>query len=126
MSQTDPHALPGIAAKLRGMVIDMSHAAGTPHLGSSLSCVDIVTAAEAGLIATPDDVILAWAVEHERVVLTYDKATMPTFAYERMERGEAMTGMIVLNGFMGIGKAIEYLCDLAMTSEPERLLNYIE
>jgi transketolase len=45
MSQADSHALPGIAAKLRGMVIDMSHAAGTPHLGSSLSCVDIVTAA---------------------------------------------------------------------------------
>jgi transketolase len=45
MSAADPKALPGIAAKLRGMVIDMSHAAGTPHLGSSLSCVDIVTAA---------------------------------------------------------------------------------
>ena len=45
MKQADSHALPGIAAKLRGMVIDMSHAAGTPHLGSSLSCVDIVTAA---------------------------------------------------------------------------------
>ena len=34
-----------VAARLRGAVIDMSHAAGTPHLGSSLSCADIVAAA---------------------------------------------------------------------------------
>jgi transketolase len=34
-----------VAARLRGAVIDLSHAAGTPHLGSSLSCADIVTAA---------------------------------------------------------------------------------
>lgn len=34
-----------VAARLRGAVIDLSHAAGTPHLGSSLSCADIVAAA---------------------------------------------------------------------------------
>ncbi len=33
------------AAQLRGKVIDMSHAAQSAHLGSSLSCADIVTAA---------------------------------------------------------------------------------
>ncbi len=59
MSVADPTALPGIAATLRGMVIDMSHAAGTPHLGSSLSCVDIVTAAYWDALridpAQPDD-----------------------------------------------------------------------
>lgn len=37
--------LTAVAARLRGAVIEMSHKAGTPHLGSSLSCVDIVTAA---------------------------------------------------------------------------------
>ena len=34
-----------IAAELRGQVIKMSHQAGTPHLGSALSCLDILTAA---------------------------------------------------------------------------------
>ena len=37
-------ALRHAAATLRGTVIDLSHRAGTPHLGSSLSCVDIVVA----------------------------------------------------------------------------------
>lgn len=34
-----------IANRLRGKVVEMSHRAGTPHLGSSLSCCDIVVAA---------------------------------------------------------------------------------
>ena len=33
------------AAGIRRQVVEMSHKAGTPHLGSSLSCVDILTAA---------------------------------------------------------------------------------
>ena len=34
-----------MAARIRGDVIEMSHRADTPHLGSSLSCVDILVAA---------------------------------------------------------------------------------
>jgi transketolase len=33
-----------IAAELRGQVIKMSYQAGTPHLGSALSCIDLLTA----------------------------------------------------------------------------------
>ena len=31
------------ASSIRQRVIELSHSAGTPHLGSSLSCVDILT-----------------------------------------------------------------------------------
>jgi transketolase len=34
-----------MANQLRGWVLEMSHRAGTPHLGSSLSCADLVAAA---------------------------------------------------------------------------------
>jgi transketolase len=44
MSPSVPE-LQGIAAELRGQVIKMSHQAGTPHLGSALSCLDLLTAA---------------------------------------------------------------------------------
>lgn len=37
--------LEAIARRVRGKVIELSHKAGTPHLGSSLSCVDILVAA---------------------------------------------------------------------------------
>ena len=42
------HSIPelqGIAAELRGQVIKMSYQSGAPHLGSSLSCIDLLTAA---------------------------------------------------------------------------------
>lgn len=41
----DVEALKAQAARLRGKVIEMSHAAQAAHLASSLSCCDIVTAA---------------------------------------------------------------------------------
>jgi transketolase len=34
-----------VARKIRGKLVEMSHRAGTPHLGSALSCVDILVAA---------------------------------------------------------------------------------
>lgn len=36
--------LTAIAARIRARVVEMSHAAETPHLGSSLSCVDLLVA----------------------------------------------------------------------------------
>ncbi len=41
----DPRNLDLTARQLRLRLIQMSHAAGTPHLGSALSCVDILVAA---------------------------------------------------------------------------------
>lgn len=37
--------LQSIARQVRGKVLELSHQAGTPHLGSSLSCVEMVVAA---------------------------------------------------------------------------------
>ncbi len=42
---TNIRQLKNIAARIRRRVIEMSHRAGTPHLGSSLSCVDVLVAA---------------------------------------------------------------------------------
>ena len=41
----DAPDLRSVASTLRAAVIQMSHDAETPHLGSALSCLDIVTAA---------------------------------------------------------------------------------
>ena len=41
----DETALRKIAARLRGRVIEMSHAAQAAHLASALSCCDILAAA---------------------------------------------------------------------------------
>jgi len=43
--QPNVDALEKVAARLRGQVIEMSHLAKSAHLGSSLSCCDIIAAA---------------------------------------------------------------------------------
>ena len=45
LASPDVAALDGVAARLRGKVIEMCHKTGAAHLGSSLSCCDIVAAA---------------------------------------------------------------------------------
>ena len=51
--------LKAVAGRIRAEVVTLSHRAGTPHLGSSMSCVDIVTAAYWGALnhdpRRPDD-----------------------------------------------------------------------
>jgi len=43
--EVDISALEGVARRLRGHLVELSHRARTPHLGSSLSCVEILVAA---------------------------------------------------------------------------------
>jgi transketolase len=43
-----------MARRIRGKVVELSHKAGTPHLGSSLSCVDLLVAAYWGGVLAVD------------------------------------------------------------------------
>ena len=60
---------------------------------------DIVTARSEGLMGYPDPALLAWAAEHERVLLNHDVNTIPKFAYERISQDVPVMGVfIVLSG----------------------------
>jgi predicted nuclease of predicted toxin-antitoxin system len=71
--------------------------------------LDLIRVQDVGLIEVEDPEILAWAAETQRIILTHDRATMPDFAYERIVRGEAMSGMFVINDRMPIRQAIDEL-----------------
>jgi transketolase len=49
-SAISPAELEQISRRIRFKLVQMSHAAGTPHLGSALSCVDILVAAYWGAL----------------------------------------------------------------------------
>jgi transketolase len=68
-----------IASRIRGNVVEMSHAAGTPHLASALSCVDILVAAYwGGFLAIdpkkPDD------PNRDRLILSKGHAATALYA----------------------------------------------
>ena len=55
--------------------------------------LDIVRAQDVEVLYGEEDpVVLAWAADEGRVVLTQDVATMAGFAYERVVAGEPMPG----------------------------------
>lgn len=71
--------------------------------------LDGVAAYEVGISAYSDPQLLTWAANENRVILTHDAKTFPIFAYERMEKGEKMSGVIVVPDKMPIGAAIDEL-----------------
>ncbi len=74
----DEQQMDRIARRLRLRLVEMSHAAGTPHLGSALSCVDILVAAYWGVVrvdpARPDD------PERDRFILSKGHAATALYA----------------------------------------------
>ena len=78
--------------------------------------VDIVTIQESGLSGASDESVLEWAADNGRILLTHDVSTMTKFAYERIERGLPMPGVLEVNQTLAVGAAIEDILLLAECS----------
>lgn len=81
------------------------------------AAIDLVRVQDVGLRQRVDEEILEWAAEHDRVVLTHDRSTMPDWAYERMVRGLSMPGMFVIDNRRPVRDAIEELLLIDECSE---------
>jgi predicted nuclease of predicted toxin-antitoxin system len=71
--------------------------------------VDVLRAVDVGLAATPDPDILEWAAGQDRILVTFDRKTVPGFAYDRVRNGVPMPGVIVLDGAKSLGAMIDEL-----------------
>jgi len=76
--------------------------------------LDIVRVQDVGLRGEADPIILEWAANEGRVLLTHDAATMTYFAYERVKAGVSMPGVIEVPDDVSIGTAIE---DILLVTE---------
>ncbi|WP_248277560.1 DUF5615 family PIN-like protein [Brasilonema sp. UFV-L1] len=54
--------------------------------------IDIVRVQDVGLSGEDEPIILAWAAQENRVLLTHDVATITRYAYERVTQGLPMPG----------------------------------
>ena len=79
--------------------------------------IDVLLVHDTGLLRAEDPVLLAWAADNDRIVLTHDRATMRDFAYERLLAGKAMPGMFVLNDRLPVRTAIDELQMVCACSE---------
>lgn len=74
-----------------------------------LHTVDLVSVQDLGIRGLDDPDLLARAAAENRVLLTHDVNTVPRFAYELLESGAPMAGVVVVPDRMAIGQAIEEL-----------------
>lgn len=87
--------------------------------------LDIIRAQDVGLVTTDDRIILQWAAQNQRILLTHDVHTMPRFAYERIQQAQPVTGVIIVPQEMSIGLAIEHLQILIACTSPEEFTDQV-
>ncbi len=92
-----------------------------PHL-------DLLSVRDVGLSNTPDPIILNWAAQHDRALLTHDKKTMTKYAEQLLIQGEPMAGAVFVPDGLSIGRAIEDLqlvIECYSQSEMQNRLEYL-
>jgi hypothetical protein len=83
--------------------------------------IDLARVQDALPEGTPDSEVLAWAAAQERVLITNDRNTMVGFAYQRVESGQPVPGVIVTTNDQSIGEAIEDILLLAESMSEEEI-----
>ncbi len=87
--------------------------------------LDIVRVQDTEVYQATDPVVLAYAAQENRILLTHDVRTMTKYAYDRVRVGQSMPGVIELNIDLSIGQAIEEILIVLLTSQPHELANRI-
>ncbi len=68
--------------------------------------IDIVRVQDVGLSETDDRIILEWAAQQRRILLTHDVETITRYAYERVQAGLEMPGVFEISRSVPVGLAI--------------------
>jgi hypothetical protein len=90
--------------------------------------IDVVRAQDVGLDGLDDSVVLAWAAEEGRIVLSHDVSTMQAQAYARLDQGLRMPGLFFVNQSLPVGQAIEaivLLIECSLEGEWEDQVRYL-
>lgn len=90
--------------------------------------LDLVRVQDAGLSGATDPVVLEWAADQDRILLTHDVTTMTRHAYERIKVGLPMPGIVEVSRTVAIGTAIEdilLLTDLSLANELDGQVIYL-
>ncbi|MCC6802008.1 MAG: DUF5615 family PIN-like protein [Anaerolineae bacterium] len=79
--------------------------------GVSLKHVDfdVIRVQDTEVYQADDAAVLEWAAQEGRIILTRDVKTMPDYAYQRIDAGLPMPGMVEVSRKLSVGQAVEEL-----------------
>ena len=83
--------------------------------------INLLRVQETDAFEQEDDVVLAVAAREDRVLLTHDIATIPTFAANRIAAGEPMPGVLIVPPQGRISAIIFEVALFAICTEPEEM-----
>ena len=75
--------------------------------------MDIVSVRDVGLAATPDPLILEWAANNDRIVITRDVSSMTDAAKSRVSAGLRMPGMLLIQERASVREILESIENIA-------------
>ena len=81
--------------------------------------LDLVRVQDVDLMNADDPTILEWAAREERILLTHDVATITMYAYERINKGLPMPGVVEVIATASIGRILDDLELFVQCSLPE-------
>jgi predicted nuclease of predicted toxin-antitoxin system len=79
--------------------------------------LDLVRVQDVGLREADDPSVLEWAAKERRIILTHDVNTMPAFAFDRIQRNQAMPGILVISQQAALAGVIEDILLIAECGE---------
>jgi len=79
--------------------------------------LDIIRVQDIEMRNVDDSIILAWAAQENYVVLTHDVNTMVAVAFQRTQEDLPMPGVLAVQRFAPLAKAIDDIVFLAQVGE---------
>jgi hypothetical protein len=95
------------------------------RIRQQLPDLDIVRVQDVGLLHSSDPAILEWAATVGRILLTHDLATIPDFAYNRLNQGLALPGVFIVPGSADADLVLEDFITIIESSQPEEWANLV-
>jgi len=89
---------------------------------------DIVRVQDTEALGAPDPILLEWAAREGRILLTHDRETLISDAYERIRASLPMPGVVVVKNTVPFAVAIEdilLLLECAAAEELQDLVRFL-
>lgn len=90
--------------------------------------LELVRVQDVGLSGADDPLILEWAADDNRVLLTHDVITITKYAYDRVAAGKRMPGVFEVSHDVPVGTAIDdilLLAECSLEGEWEGQVHYL-
>lgn len=79
---------------------------------------EFIRAQDTDLMGRPDPEVLAYAIEHDLILLTHDVRTMRGFFYERVANNLPVPTLFLIQGNTPVGRVIDDLELILLISDP--------